>query len=330
MTSRSLVLSGLCSLLVVSSGCDELSRLNGLQDRTGSTIARYGDGPISRLRIHHGFRHRTILRKMQGDWVVSRGGRYILELNVKGEHAVLVDHRYRVPRTLSGPLSLRSETSFAIEGPDGVREYFSFLQTSEATYLGSGGAIALGNLEREGQPEAPQATTEYQPFTAFLGAWETLEFDGKDCLLIERWMSSINKREVACGFEEKKGRRVFHYQGRDTLRPERLKRYELEVVEGFLVEPELKRNVASRRSSGEVADEIFEVEDNAATRARERAEARMPKVAPNPLKGGSGPQVAPKPARDSGLSSAQDAPGDSPGRAAPGELPEDNAPPGTP
>jgi hypothetical protein len=281
MNGKSWAIGMLCALMLLS-GCDELQRLNGLTGRQGSTISKYGDGPISRLRIHHGFRHRSILRRMQGDWVVSRGGRYLFELNVKGERATLIDHRYRVPRTLSGEISLRTETSFGIEGPDGVREYFSFLQTEKATYIGAGGAIALGDLEAP-EDDTVQVTTEFQPFRAFLGAWETLEFDGTGCLLIERWMEDVNKREVACGFEEKKGRQVFHYQGRDRLRPERLKRYELEVVGGFLVEPELKRSVASRRSTGEVSEEMFEEEDNTVNRARKRARARTPKVAPNPF-----------------------------------------------
>ncbi|MGM0578726.1 MAG: hypothetical protein ACQEXJ_23590 [Myxococcota bacterium] len=170
------------------------------------------------------FDREAMREALQGDWVVRRDERTLFEFRIGGEEAAVVDHRFSKPRVREGDLVLRSPTGFGVEMGDGTTWYYSFVRTEERVFMGLGAAI-----------EAPRG----EPFTAKLGAWEKLVYDGEECLYVRTWAGEETEEVVECGFEERGERRVFYHEGPDPFREDRTRRRELYVEGDYLLERDL-------------------------------------------------------------------------------------------
>lgn len=174
---------------------------------------------------------------LQGDWIVEKDGRLHFEFSFHGDDAKVVDHRFTTPTTREGRLLLRSATGIGVETADGVGYYYSFVRDGEDVFLGFGAALRA---------------VETEPFTAKLGAWEKLVVDeGGGCRFVRTWGGETAEESVACGFEERDGRKVFHYQSEDPFRRGKMKKNELYVVGSYLLAKELAESKARRRVPGE-------------------------------------------------------------------------------
>ena len=177
----------------------------------------------------------AVRKTLQGDWLVKRGARVLFEFLIEGDKARVIDRRFSEPRTIEGTLLIRSATGFGITDGDGVTSYYSVVSHGDEMYMGLGSAIA---------------TTGEEPFTAKLGAWESLvRLPGEEgCRYVKTWAGSTTEQTVPCSLKEKGGKTVFSYESEDPFRPGKMKTFELTRVGNTLLSRELAEARAVRRS----------------------------------------------------------------------------------
>ena len=241
---RALAGVGVCTLLALMgpSGC-QVNDDSGLTEMQRSVSL--GDGPITRIE---GFDHKKLGASLQGDWIVVQGDKRVFEFNIVKDQVRVLDHRFTQPRTIRGRLLLRSSTSFGVASNEGPRYFFGFVEVDGQTFMGHGGALALRGDE--------------SAFVLTLGAWESLRYSEDGCELVSTFGGGESTRGVECSFIEETSaegetrRTGFRYQAPDPFRPERLKRVELTLKGGYLIDTELARSIASRRGDVSPANEL--------------------------------------------------------------------------
>lgn len=170
--------------------------------------------------------------KLAGSWVVRRARRVILEFTLDGDHIALVDHRFPTPRKLEGTFRVRSSTGFGVETADGTTYWYAVGWDGPIVHIGLGTIIEVGDATR---------------FTAQLGAWERLVRTPDGCTYVRTWGGDERSTEVPCEVVERGDRKIFTFEAEDPYRPDRLKKVELDLVGGYLMERELGDSIAVPR-----------------------------------------------------------------------------------